>query len=29
MVGFSKVAILVDAYDPSMRIMNIVLEAEK
>jgi len=29
MVGFSKVSILVDAYDPSMRIMNIVLKAEK
>ncbi len=29
MVGFSKVSILVDAYDSSMRIMNIVLKAEK
>ena len=28
-VGFKKVNILVDAYDPSMRIMNIVLKAEK
>jgi len=29
MVGFKKVNVLVDAYDPSMRIMNIVLKAEK
>lgn len=29
MVGFSKVDVLVDAYDPSMRNMNIVLKAEK
>ncbi len=28
-VGFSKVSILVDAYDPSMRNMNIVLKADK
>ena len=28
-VGFSKVSILVDAYDPSMRNMNIVLKANK
>ena len=29
MVGFQKVKILVDAYDPSMKVMNIVLKAEK
>jgi SAM-dependent methyltransferase len=29
MVGFQKVKILIDAYDPSMRVMNIVLKAEK
>ena len=28
-VGFSKVTVLVDAYDPSMKNMNIVLKAEK
>ena len=29
MVGFKKVIILVDAYDPSMKTMNLVLKAEK
>ena len=29
MVGFKKVNVLVDAYDPSMKVMNIVVKAEK
>ena len=29
MVGFKKVDVLVEAFDPSMRIMNIVIKAEK
>ena len=29
MVGFKKVNVLADAYDPSMKVMNIVVKAEK
>ena len=29
MAGFEKVDILLDAYDPSMKIMNIILKAQK
>ena len=29
MVGFKKVNVLTDAYDPSMKVMNIVVKAEK
>ena len=29
MAGFKKVDILLDAYDPSMNIMNIILKANK
>ena len=28
-VGFKKVNVLIDAYDPSMKLMNIVVKAEK
>ena len=29
MVGFKKMTVLADAYDPSMKVMNIVIKAEK